>query len=309
MHLDHFDPVSHGQLHLFVDQQPPLLRDQSPRQSLGRFTIVWNRGEERRVWVDDVPLVLPAGAVLPLVASQSLRLQQTSGITLWQFDREFYCIIQHDREVSCAGLLFYGGPGLPVLRIPPEEQQPYAALFDVFVDELRTRDAMQGEMLRMLLKRLIIKLTRLARAQLAPAVPDGPDLDIVRRFNVLVEQHYRTHHRVAEYAAMLNRSAKTLSNVFARHALASPLRLIRARLGVEARRLLHYTDRPVKQIATELGFADVTTFGRFFRAEVGIAPAAFRLQRPTPWTVEANGAGKRAKTVGIPALRDAMVGT
>jgi AraC-like DNA-binding protein len=308
MHLSHYDPVSQGQLHLFVDHAPPAQPDRTTRQTLGPFRIAWNRGRDRRIWVDNVPVVLPAGAFLPLVSSQSLRLEHAKALTLWQFDREFYCIVDHDREVSCAGLLFYGGNGLPVLRVGPEEQHSYATLFGVFVDEMRTRDGLQGEMLRMLLKRLIIKLTRLARAQLVPPSLEGTELDLVRRFNVLVEQHYRTHHRVAEYAAMLGRSAKTLSNVFARHGLAPPLRLVRARLGVEARRLLHYTDRPVKQIATELGFSDVTTFGRFFRAEVGVAPAAFRHQRANATVAAATDAGKAAKIVGSPALRGATAG-
>ena len=305
MHLDHYDPVSHGQLHLFVDQAPPTRPDRTTRQSLGPFMIAWNRGADRRIWVDDVPVLLPAGAFLPLVSSQSLCLEQTTALTLWQFDREFYCIVDHDAEVSCAGLLFYGGTGLPILRVAPEEQHSYETLFHVFVDEMRTRDAMQGEMLRMLLKRLIIKLTRLARAQLAPPSLDGAELDLVRRFNVLIEQHYRSHHRVAEYAAMLNRSAKTLSNVFARHGLASPLRLIRARIGVEARRLLHYTDRSVKQIAAELGFSDLATFGSFFRAEVGDTPAAYRQRSSDTRLVEVNGAGKLAQTAGNPALHSA----
>lgn len=76
---------------------------------------------------------------------------------------------------------------------------------------------------------------------------------------------------------------------------------------MEARRLLHYTDRSVKQIAAELGFSEVIAFGRFFRAEVGVTPAAFRQRGPDTRAVEATRAGKLAQTAGNLALRESRL--
>ncbi len=276
--LSFHDPVADGYLYLGIGEpeaegvyfrraRPPLL------------TIAWNRGPAQVVVVDDLPVPVPAGAFVALVVNQTFRFSHPGHVVLWQFDRDFYCIVDHDPEVSCAGLLFYGAHGVPVLPLSDAEQPRYGALLDVFVEEMGTRDAIQGEMLRMLLKRLIIKLTRIARAAAGPPTLAGPHLDIVRRFNLFVEQNYRTHHRVQDYAAMLNRSPKTLSNLFARFEQPTPLAIIRARLSLEARRLLRYTDRSAKQIAEQLGFADLATFGRFFKSEHGVGPAAFRRGR------------------------------
>ncbi|MFN7610155.1 MAG: AraC family transcriptional regulator, partial [bacterium] len=98
-----------------------------------------------------------------------------------------------------------------LLETTEEEQRKFNLLFQVFEDEFRTHDTIQGEMLRVLLKRLIILLTRLAKQQyIIDKSITGGDLDLVRRFNVLVEQNFRKYHRVASYAGMLNKSPKTI---------------------------------------------------------------------------------------------------
>lgn len=240
------------------------------------LSIAWNRGPTQTAWIDDVPVQVPAGHLLALVVSQSFHFERPEDVVLWQFNRAFYCIVDHDHEVSCAGLLFYGSHG-PLTLDPGEDgQRRLGLLLAVFEDEFTTRDDVQGEMLRVLLKRLIIICTRLTRERLALAQVPDVQLDVLRRFNLLVEQHYKIHHRVSDYANLLNKSPKTLANLSTLYRQQSPLAVIRARIALEARRLLLYTDRSAKQVASELGFDDPATFSRFFRAEVGSSAMEFR---------------------------------
>ena len=64
-------------------------------------------------------------------------------------------------EASCRGLLFYGAHGVLLLLVPDAKQAHYAALLN-YINELHTRDTIQGEKLRTILTRLIILLTCLA---------------------------------------------------------------------------------------------------------------------------------------------------
>lgn len=252
------------QRRVFAERGDPLL------------SIAWNRGPTQTAFIDDVPVQLPAGHLLALVVGQTFRFERPTDLVLWQFNRAFYCVVDHDHEVSCAGLLFYGAHGPLTLDPGAEGQRRLCLLLAVFEDEFRTRDNVQGEMLRVLLKRLIIICTRLTRERLA--LSDVPDvqLDLLRRFNLLVEQHYKIHHRVSDYANLLNKSPKTLANLSTRFRQQAPLAVIRARIALEARRLLLYTDRSAKQIARELGFDDPSTFSRFFKSEVGTSAIDFR---------------------------------
>jgi AraC family transcriptional regulator, transcriptional activator of pobA len=295
------EPATGGKLLLAVDE-PHAERNAFRDAAEALLAIAWNRGPAQTLDVDGAPVRLPARGVVTLMANQSYRFERPSQLVVWQFNRAFYCVIDHDREVSCVGLLFYGAHGAMVLEPDDGDARRLAALLDVFVDEFETRDDIQGEMLRMLLKRLIIRLTRLARATYVPAGLTTPQLDLVRRFNLLVEQHYRRHHRVGDYARLLHRSPKTLANVFARYGERNPLELIRERIAVEAKRLLRYTDRSAKQIANDLGFADPAAFSRFFRAEAGVSATEFRAaggssdKHPGSPAIEpARGTGHRAR--------------
>lgn len=242
------------------------------------LTVAWNTGPDQLIVIDGLEYVFPTGSVLPLVVHQTFRFGQADNVVAWQFDREFYCIIDHDREVSCSGLLFYGRPEPMFLQLTDDERAKLTALLLVFEDEFATRDTIQGEMLRMLLKRLIIKLTRLVKAQYVEQTLSDSSLELIRQYRMLVEQHYRQEHQVAYYADRLNKSPKTLTNVFARHGQDSPLQIIHDRIGLEARRLLSFTDKSAKEIAYELGFDEVSNFSRFFKNLFAVPPAEFRDQ-------------------------------
>jgi AraC-like DNA-binding protein len=50
---------------------------------------------------------------------------------------------------------------------------------------------------------------------------------------------------------------------------------------IEAKRLLCYTDRPVKQITFELGFEDVSYFSNFFKKHTQLSPLVFKKPEQT----------------------------
>ena len=131
--------------------------------------------------------------------------------TTFSFNREFYCIVDHDKEISSNGLIFFGVTESPVITLENKEIEKFQTLFSVFIDEFSTKDDIQGKMLRMLLKRLIIKITRIVK--LNQQLIDVPEnrLSVVRRLNVLVEENYQIKHHVADYADLLFKSPKTLS--------------------------------------------------------------------------------------------------
>ncbi len=128
----------------------------------------------------------------------------------------------------------------------------------------------------MLLKRLIIKLTRLAKYQQLENKIKEPDLDIVRSFNLMVENNYRKLHQVQDYANLLNKSPKTLSNLFKIYNQKTPLQIIQERITLEAKRLLIYTNKTNTEIAYELGFEELTHFSRFFKKMMNQSPSDFR---------------------------------
>lgn len=243
------------------------------------FTIAWNSGESQTVTIDGAKFDFPANSLLTLLFNQSFSFENSAGIIAWQFNREFYCIIDHDSEVSCVGFLF---SSTDHLFVPLHElaQQKLQLLTNVFIQEFSTTDNIQYEMLLVLLKRLIIYVTTLAKSGYAPTKKlQDERFHIIRKFNLLVEGHFKTEHSVSFYAGQLYKSPKTLSNLFAIFNQKTPSQIIQERIIIEAKRLLSYTDKSVKHITFELGFEDVAYFSSFFKKNAGLSPSDFRNSR------------------------------
>ena len=205
---------------------PALGRDRS------LYKFIWVRSGTLHLEIDHVETTLEAGEVVPLTPLHRIAVREVAGdyLTLL-FNSNFYCIYGHDDEVSCNGLLFNGGP--ETVRLRPDAART-AALYEIadkLAGEYAIEDSLREEMLRILLKRFIITCTRLARERFAVAPGKEKAFDIVRQYYVLVDEHFREKKQVQEYADLLNRSPKTLSNLFAAYGLPSPLRVIHERTG------------------------------------------------------------------------------
>lgn len=241
------------------------------------LTIAWNRVADQNIEIDGKIFTFPKDSVLPLTSNAIFKFENPKDIIAWQFNRDFYCIIDHDKEVSCAGFIFYGSNQQLFIKLDNTYQQKLNLLLQICIDEFEEQDNIQGEMLRMLLKRLIILITRLGKLQYSNTEEGSPkELDIVRQFNLEVESHFKKLHQVQDYAALLNKSPKTLSNIFSKLDQKTPLQIIKERITIEAKRLMLYTDRSFKEIAFELGFDDPTGFSRFFKSQEGQSPTSFR---------------------------------
>lgn len=228
--------------------------------------------------IDDEPLQLNKGQVYCISPKCYVSLEDMSGeSSVYQFNKQFYCVELHDKEVSCNGLLFNGAFPGPVLTLDEKEERAFDLLHQVFLDELENGDHIQAEMVRVLLKRLIIKCARIAREQLNEQKQMGhTETDLLRDFNALLEKHYKEWHKVQQYADALFKSPKTISNVFKQYGAETPLQLIHNRIVLEARRLLYYTDKTSKEVAYELGFDEPAQFNRLFKKLAGLTPTDFR---------------------------------
>jgi AraC-like DNA-binding protein len=240
------------------------------------LAVLWFETDDNLLHIDGAPYTFHRGQMVCLTEFHKVEAISIHRLRLLRFNRTFFCIIEHDREVSCKGILFFGASQLPIVTIPPEELDKFETVWKMFVMEMESTDNLQLEMLQTVLKRYLILITRLYKQQCTLRTLDHASVDLVRELNYLVEQHFRTKHTVTEYARLLNKSPKTVSNVFSKMGSKSPLQYIQNRKMLEARRLLRYTDKSVKEIAYELGYEDIQAFSRFFKVQEHMAPSDFR---------------------------------
>lgn len=193
------------------------------------------------------------------------------------YNRDFYCVQIHDAEVACDGLLFNNIYNMPMIQLPNDEVSNIDNVCRLIQEEFLLNDSSQEEMLRVYLKQLIIRSTRIWKKQQLEQVVDSPsEVDFFRNFSRLVEIHYKEKHSVADYADLLGIAPKTLTHKFKRLHLAQPNEIIKDRIILEAKRLLTYTTMSAKEIAYHLGYEDPAYFSRIFTQKVGDTTGEFK---------------------------------
>ena len=240
------------------------------------LTIFWNTKADTTILIDNVSYVLKTNEMVFLTEFHNVSLMPSNDLKVIQFNRYFYCIDNHDSEIGCKGILFFGASQVPIIKLNEENNRKFEVLWGVFITELNSKDALQIDMLQMLLKRFLILATRIYKEENRLLHMDNSQVDVIRNFSFLVEVHYKNKHSVSEYANLLNKPAKSLTNLFANHIDKSPLQIIQNRILLEAKRKLLNSDLSIKETAFELGFEDLQSFSRFFKNKQGISPKMFR---------------------------------
>ena len=240
------------------------------------LSFIWFEEDGNELTIDSVAYEFKKDQIVCLTPFHKVNIAKITKAKFLRFNSPFYCILDHDSEVGCKGLLFFGSANLPILKPSEGDLEVLSTVWKMILLEMNSIDNLQLEMLQMMLKRLLILSTRIYKGQENFKEVDKVQSDIVREFNFLVEHHFKEKHTVSDYASMLNKSPKTLSNLFKKLHDKTPLQMIQARIMLEVRRLLRYPDKAISEVGYEVGFNDVQSFSRFFKKNEGISPSEFR---------------------------------
>lgn len=275
MRLQHKDKDGRGEIHFLKGESQIKDSFENPKSQF--LTIALNVGENQKITIDGISYNFPSWNIISLIAYQSFSFENTETIHFWRYNREFYCMADSHIEISCIGLIFLGYSKNLFLELNPEDQVKISAPSQLFIEEFESDDYIKTDMLLALLKRFIIILTRLAKLQHFKDETQTDDkFDFIRQFNFHVESNFRKEHKVQFYADLMNKSPKTLSNIFSLYNYNSPMSIIHDRVISEAKRLLFYSDKSAKEIAFELGFDDAAHFSRFFKNATNQNTTSFR---------------------------------
>lgn len=241
------------------------------------YKIIWAKDADIQLEIDGYTLSLKKNQIIFCTPLNNITITPyTKGVVSFIFNSEFYCIRDHDSEVSCNGLLFFGSSTAQIITLDQKEEESFNLLFLILKEEFETKDQIQGEMLLVLLKRLLIKSTRLIKHDLVEPHIKNEQLDLIRQFNLLVEMHFKTKHKVLDYAELLHKSPKTLANLFLKYNNKTPLKVISERICLEAQRLLIFSTKSISDISFDLGFSDSSHFSKFFKKHYQQTPVSYR---------------------------------
>lgn len=227
-----------------------------------------------RHWVDMRPYSHHANTMYIVAPLQVSLMEQDNPFVgmLLGFTAEFIGL-DHPAGYGLLPLLT-SAPGGHALHLQPADLAYLEPVLAHMHTEYQQQRPWHLDMLRANLRTVLIYLSRLQQEQAVPVSTPGPTL--LAQFTELIELHHTTRHHVAQYAELLHRSPSYL-NARVRQLSGQPaLAHIQARLILEAKRYLFHTRLSIAEISYALGFQDPSYFGRFFRRDVGLSPAAYR---------------------------------
>ncbi len=170
---------------------------------------------------------------------------------------------------------FYPAEARPWLTIPPKDPLRLAETFSEMQREYDAAQLGAAEVLRATLHILLVRAHRLY-AQAHPPRTASRAAQLMRQFQLAVEQHFRELQAVPDYARLLGVTANHLHDIVREQAGKPAGAIIRERRLLDAKRLLSHSDLNISEIGYHLGFHDPSYFTRFFHRSAGCAPAEFR---------------------------------
>lgn len=102
--------------------------------------------------------------------------------------------------------------------------------------------------------------------------------NLTLNFRKLLDKHIRTHHKVNNYADLLQVSRSHLNKVLKSHFGKNCSDLIKERLLIEIKKELSFSTKTIAEVGYELNFSEPANFIRFFQSATGTSPKTFRQQ-------------------------------
>lgn len=196
---------------------------------------------------------------------------------LLQFHPDFFWNHKYELELTSKEVLFKNIGEIPSIKISKEEMDQLLDPLDNLISELLGDRLGRYDITISWVKIFMIYASRIKkeRGVINSEILSDAHYTIRKLINA-IEQHFQHKHRPSDYAKLLNLSVKTLNRMVKQHLEKTVSDMISERIITQAKHELYLSNKPIKEIALELGFDDVAYFSRFFKVQTGTAPDIFR---------------------------------
>lgn len=207
----------------------------------------------------------------------SVKSEQVKTAYQISFDKEFYCVEAHGKDIACNGLIFNNIHRATGVSVGESESPVFRSIVHNMIAEIKNPGNAHREMIETYLRMFLIHTLRLLDLQeLQKGEETHQKNKMVQDFIALVDKHFRSKHTASDYAQELFISPKSLAKKLKALGYPTSTEIIQERILLEAKRSLKYTQESIKEIAFDLGFDDPAYFSRLFSKKEGMTPLAYR---------------------------------
>jgi AraC family transcriptional regulator, transcriptional activator of pobA len=243
------------------------------------YTVIWSHTATGRHIIDFREYPLEPGHIFfvnPWQVHQVITNQAPTGVVI-MFTPEFLQKNSIRKDFISNLRLFRASDETPPLPIPEGMKISLQQFAEGMKTAFLSDDEMRYDTIGAYLKLFLITCN--GHCSLFPMTnPQNLEVGrgIIRNFKALVEEHFNEWHQVQEYARELNVSPNYLNEVIKSGMNMSAKDYIQQRVTLEAKRLVAFTSKSVKEIGFHLGFEDPSHFSKFFKSHTGLSLQSFK---------------------------------
>jgi AraC-like DNA-binding protein len=240
------------------------------------YEIIWiEKGKSRQV-IDYVDHEINPGSLFFISPGQLHVFEEWKPITGGSvlFTEDFLLLNHQDKERLFELSFLDNFYSNPVLR--PDKKSFLEILQTIHQLSIeKKRKDYSPAMAQALLQVLLLQIQRSVDAQ-AKQIISKKNIVIYKKFKTLIDVNFTKNLSVSEYASKLAITQHHLNHIAKEVTGETATDVIRARVMLEAKRLISFTDHSISEIAAELGYFDSSYFAKMFKAHTGTSPLEFK---------------------------------
>ena len=164
----------------------------------------------------------------------------------------------------------------PYVQLPEKEMEEAMIVFNILKNKIKDVDNLfLKEVIQTYVRVLFYSACNILLSAKEKAIKTRKE-EIFETFVTLLEQHFRDKQNIGWYAQQICLTPKYLSKMIYEASGKHAGDWIKDYIILEAQALLNSSSLTVKQISNELGFANQSHFGSYFKRYTGISPRAYK---------------------------------
>ncbi|WP_259065110.1 helix-turn-helix domain-containing protein [Mucilaginibacter sp. X4EP1] len=261
----------------YKDEETRELLEVNPFRSI-YFEVIWVQAGSGVHTIDFIDYPFD-GPCLFLLNPQNIRTLKKDCVTsggVIKFTPSFFAADSDTENFILNYGVFDDIDVLPVIKLKKEEAFAVKKAFEDIYQEYERDSLFSDAILLSFLKIFLLKVYEIKKSYVQINCFKSPDYIRFKSFERLLDCHYKKIAEVSFYAESLAVSTKTLTKVTQKFTGKTPGQLIKDRILLESKRMLHFSNLSIKEIAHAIGFDDSSYFTRFFKKNTNASPGSYR---------------------------------
>lgn len=223
-------------------------------------------------WDVDAPSIITLGPSVIRYFTKSSDVLKMDVI----FFKDTFLLERHADLFFLARYDFFENSDLHVLPLDESSVTRFSKIFELIQLTQATANYHQAEIIRSYIFAIIYEIDAYYRQRISRQATSAKGHPLFTKFRHLLSSNYMQEHKLDFYADRLHVTPKSLSAAIKKKTGKSAGKWINDTIVLEAKVLLQNKTLTVSQISGMLHFSDQSVFGKFFRANTGMAPVEYR---------------------------------